>query len=34
MTEENLPYFLGGNCKCEGDCMYANDGPWKLNNKI
>ena len=28
---ENLPEFLGGNCKCEqieGGCLFADIGPW------
>ena len=36
----NLPTFLGGNCKCpdiEGGCLYADIGPWNpkggLSNK-
>ena len=38
---DNLPSFLGGNCKCShipGGCLYSDIGPWnpeglRLNNK-
>ena len=25
---EKLPKFLGGECECEGGCLYAQPGPW------
>ena len=34
---DNLPTFLGGNCKCEhipGGCLYADIGPWNPQGKI
>jgi hypothetical protein len=33
---DNLPTFLGGNCKCEhipGGCLYADIGPWNPQGK-
>ena len=31
---ENLPDFLGGNCKCEGgNCLGSNIGPWNPDGK-
>lgn len=25
---QNLPEFLGGNCRCPAGCMCSNEGPW------
>lgn len=34
MDIENLPDFLGGNCKCEGgNCLGSNIGPWNPDGK-
>ena len=33
---DNLPTFLGGNCRCEhipGGCLYADIGPWNPEGK-
>jgi len=33
---DNLPTFLGGNCRCEdipGGCLYADIGPWNPKGK-
>ena len=27
---ENLPDFLGGNCKCTGGCGKSDIGPWNV----
>ena len=34
---DNLPTFLGGNCRCEhvpGGCLYCDIGPWNPRGKI
>jgi hypothetical protein len=34
---ENLPTFLGGNCKCEhveGGCLFADIGPWNPDGEF
>lgn len=31
IDKDNIPSFLGGNCKCshvEGGCLFADIGPW------
>ena len=25
---DKLPKFLGGNCECEGGCLFKEPGPW------
>lgn len=25
----NFPKHLGGQCECEGSCLFAEEGPWK-----
>jgi CRAL/TRIO domain len=29
VPKENLPKSLGGDCDCEGGCMFSDLGPWK-----
>jgi hypothetical protein len=34
ISEENLPEFLGGTCKCDGfDCLERNIGVWNVSGK-
>ncbi|KAL9090966.1 MAG: hypothetical protein Q9159_001709 [Coniocarpon cinnabarinum] len=29
VPKENLPKMFGGDCDCQGGCMFSDDGPWQ-----
>ena len=33
VDKENLPSFLGGECKCKEGCIFSGEGPWKKEEK-